>query len=113
MLTAWLPASPNTLPANASHQVGVGAVVRNRHGELLAVKERSGPAAKADIWKVPTGLLNSGEDFHEAAVREVKEETVRRFDSWRVCVRRARCAELVPEGYRYQCMPCNLSSYAQ
>lgn len=76
MLTHWLPDTPNTLPANASHQVGVGAVVANRHNEILVVKEKSGPAAALDIWKVPTGLLDTGEDFSAAAVREVMEETV-------------------------------------
>ena len=77
MLTTWLPDTPSTLPPNASHQVGVGVVVRNAHGDIVTVKERSGLAAKYDIWKVPTGLLDEHEDFHDAAVREVKEETVR------------------------------------
>jgi ADP-ribose pyrophosphatase YjhB (NUDIX family) len=43
---------------------------------MLVVKERKGPAAKLDIWKVPTGLLDRAEDFSAGAVREVKEETV-------------------------------------
>jgi hypothetical protein len=77
MMTAWLPETSDTLPPNASHQVGIGAVVSNSHREILVVKERSGPAAALDIWKLPTGLLNTGEDYSEAAVREVKEETVR------------------------------------
>ena len=77
MLTTWLQATASTLPANASHQVGVGAVVPNKHGEILVVKEQSGPAAQYGIWKLPTGLLNAGEDFSAAAVREVQEETVR------------------------------------
>jgi Nudix hydrolase domain/NUDIX domain len=76
MLTQWLASGPSTLPANASHQVGVGAVVLNAHGEMLVVKERSGPAAKAGIWKMPTGLLEQGEDYSAAAEREVHEETV-------------------------------------
>lgn len=76
MLTHWLPDTPSSLPANASHQVGVGVCVFNDHGELLVVKERHGPAAKRDIWKVPTGLLDPGEHFSAAAVREVSEETV-------------------------------------
>lgn len=76
MLTHWLPDTPSSLPTNASHQVGVGVCVFNDHGEMLVVKERHGPAAKRDIWKVPTGLLDPGEHFSTAAVREVSEETV-------------------------------------
>lgn len=76
MLTKWLPTNtPNTLPANASHTVGVGAVVTDKDGRVLLVREKSGPAAKLGIWKVPTGLVDAGEDLHDAAVREVKEET--------------------------------------
>lgn len=86
MLTTWLPDTPSTLPPNASHQVGVGVVVKNARGDIVLVKEKSGPAAKYDIWKVPTGLLDEAEDFHEAAVREVKEETVRRACLLVVCL---------------------------
>eukprot|EP00930_Biecheleria_cincta_P073726 TRINITY_DN61015_c0_g1_i1.p1 TRINITY_DN61015_c0_g1~~TRINITY_DN61015_c0_g1_i1.p1 ORF type:complete len:344 (-),score=62.40 TRINITY_DN61015_c0_g1_i1:249-1280(-) len=76
MLTKWLPADvPNTLPSNASHTVGVGAIVTDDLGRLLLVQERTGPAAKLGIWKLPTGLVDSGEELHTAALREVKEET--------------------------------------
>lgn len=77
MMTAWLAERGATLPPNASHQVGVGALVLNAAGEMLVVKERTGPAAVHDIWKVPTGLVLTGEDVADAAVREVEEETVR------------------------------------
>jgi len=76
MLTKWLPTdAPNTLPANASHTVGVGAVVTDKDGRVLLVQEKSGPAARLGIWKLPTGLVDAGEELHDAAVREVKEET--------------------------------------
>lgn len=75
MLTLWVPDTPNTLPGYTSHTVGVGAVVFNQRGELLAVQERSGPASGLDFWKYPTGMVDAGEDAAEAAVREVKEET--------------------------------------
>jgi len=42
---------------------------------MLAVQERTGPAAKRKLWKMPTGLTDPGEDVAEAAVRELKEET--------------------------------------
>ena len=76
MLTRWLPtdcASP--LPPNASHQVGVGAVVINPDGQVLLVQEAVGPTAGKGIWKIPTGLLEAGEDIPCAVERECLEET--------------------------------------
>jgi ADP-ribose pyrophosphatase YjhB (NUDIX family) len=63
----------------------VGGFVVNERGELLVVQELSGPAAKS-LWKLPGlfrpscspssgGAVDSGEYIHEAAVREVFEET--------------------------------------
>ena len=79
MLTRWLPEDePDMLPPNASHQVGIGAFVQNGEGKTLLVQERRGPAAAAarpDFWKLPTGLVEQGEDIPAAAVREVLEET--------------------------------------
>lgn len=57
MLTRWLPDSENKLPPNASHQVGVGAVVINARREVLVVQERHGPLRGKDVWKMPTGLV--------------------------------------------------------
>ncbi|KAL3147960.1 hypothetical protein ABBQ38_014255 [Trebouxia sp. C0009 RCD-2024] len=75
MLTRWLPTSENTLPPNASHQVGIGAFVMNSKGEVLVVQERFGPLKGSGVWKMPTGLVLAGEDITEAAEREVLEET--------------------------------------
>ncbi|CAK9051447.1 unnamed protein product [Durusdinium trenchii] len=76
MMTKWLPSNcPNTLPHNASHTIGVGALVTNSEGKILLAREKSGPAARSKVWKIPTGLVDAGEDLHEAALREVKEET--------------------------------------
>jgi len=78
ILTKWLPtSSASRLPHGPTHQVGVGALVvhptsKNR---ILAVQERSGPAARAELWKMPTGLTDPGEDIASAAIRELKEET--------------------------------------
>ena len=80
MMTKWLPgdSEENHLPPNASHQVGIGAFVMNGEGKVLLVQERRGPAAAAsrpDFWKLPTGLVEQGEDVPDAARREVFEET--------------------------------------
>lgn len=77
MMCAWLAEDvPDLLPPNASHQVGVGAFVLDRsRRRVLAVQEALGPLAGTGTWKLPTGLVGVGEDVHEAAVREVFEET--------------------------------------
>ncbi|KAH7435468.1 hypothetical protein KP509_06G066300 [Ceratopteris richardii] len=75
MLTYWIPETPCTLPPNASHQVGIGAFVMNQNREVLAVQEKDGPLRGLGVWKMPTGLIDQGEDLCVGAVREVKEET--------------------------------------
>eukprot|EP01018_Ginkgo_biloba_P023237 Gb_28827 [translate_table: standard] len=75
MLAHWIPQSPCTLPANASHQVGVGGFVVNDKREVLAVQEKNGPFRGSGVWKMPTGLLLEGEDLFTGIMREVKEET--------------------------------------
>jgi 8-oxo-dGTP pyrophosphatase MutT (NUDIX family) len=76
VLTQWLDASsPSHLPAHPSTAVGVGAFLLNARGEMLVVQERRGPAARPGLWKVPTGLVDRGEEVADAAVREVREET--------------------------------------
>lgn len=74
-MVRWLPKCPSTLPPGPSHQIGVGAFVMNSDGAVLLVKERTGPAAKYGVWKVPTGLIEPGEDLFDAVRREVLEET--------------------------------------
>jgi 8-oxo-dGTP pyrophosphatase MutT (NUDIX family) len=75
MLTHWLSEGENKLPANASHQVGVGCIVINDNGEILVVQERTGPLRGTGVWKMPTGLTDPHEDLDIAARREVLEET--------------------------------------
>ncbi|XP_037493844.1 nudix hydrolase 2 isoform X2 [Jatropha curcas] len=75
MLVYWIPNTPNTLPENASHRVGIGAFVLNSKRQVLVVKERNGEFKGKGVWKLPTGVVNEGEDICTAAVREVKEET--------------------------------------
>ncbi|KAJ6413589.1 hypothetical protein OIU84_006395 [Salix udensis] len=75
MLVHWIPDSPDALPANASHIVGIGAFVMNNKREVLVVKEKHGYFEGKDVWKFPTGVVNQGEDICTAAIREVKEET--------------------------------------
>ncbi|XP_061340686.1 nudix hydrolase 2-like [Gastrolobium bilobum] len=91
MLAYWIPNTPDTLPANASHRVAIGAFVMNTNNEVtvtyiniksleqvfgvLVVQESNGRFSGRGIWKLPTGAVNEGEDICTAAIREVKEET--------------------------------------
>lgn len=36
MLVYWIPETANTIPANATHRVGIGAIVLNDKREVLA-----------------------------------------------------------------------------
>ena len=74
ILTRWLPETESRLPFGPTHQVGVGCLV-TKGDQMLVVQEQTGSAARYKLWKMPTGLLDPGENIHEAAVRELKEET--------------------------------------
>ncbi|KAG0460625.1 hypothetical protein HPP92_020922 [Vanilla planifolia] len=74
MLTYWIPEGPNMLPANASHQVGIGGFVLNNSNEVLVLQEKHYRSAE-DVWKLPTGFILENEEIFDGAVREVKEET--------------------------------------
>ena len=89
MFVKWMdPSRPNLLPPPAQHAIGVGAVLINSKKQLLMVQETTGPASKFKIWKLPGGLVDSGEIISDAVVRELKEETGvdARFKSWCCCI---------------------------
>lgn len=75
MLTYWIPEGPSMLPANASHQVGVGGFVINERNEVLVVQEKHCAPSLEGLWKIPTGFILESEEIFTGAVREVKEET--------------------------------------
>jgi len=75
MLVYWIPETPHTIPANASHRVGISAFVMNDKGEFLVVQENNGKFRGTGVWKFPTGVVDEGEDICAGAIREVKEET--------------------------------------
>lgn len=75
MLVHWIADSANTIPANATHRVGIGAFVVNEKREVLVLQEKTGHFQGTGSWKFPTGVADQGEDICAAAVREVKEET--------------------------------------
>ncbi|CAG7883656.1 unnamed protein product [Brassica rapa] len=76
MLVSWISNTPDTIPANASHIVGVGALVLNKSTrEVLVVQEKSGYFRDKNVWKLPTGVVHEGEDICDGVAREVEEET--------------------------------------
>uniref|UniRef100_A0A5B7B1Z4 Putative nudix hydrolase 8 n=1 Tax=Davidia involucrata TaxID=16924 RepID=A0A5B7B1Z4_DAVIN len=75
MLTYWIPEGTCMLPANASHQVGVGGFVINDQNEVLVVQEQHCAPELVGLWKIPTGFILESEEIFTGAVREVKEET--------------------------------------
>ncbi|PRQ52475.1 putative hydrolase [Rosa chinensis] len=75
MLVHWIPETVDPLPPNASHRVGIGAFVVSSKREVLVVQEANGFFRDTGVWKLPTGVVDEGEDIFAAAVREVKEET--------------------------------------
>ncbi|MCH94870.1 nudix hydrolase 8-like, partial [Trifolium medium] len=58
MLTYWIPEGPCMLPANASHQVGIGGFVINDNDEVLVVQEKHCSPATLGLWKIPTGFIH-------------------------------------------------------
>jgi len=95
ILTTWLPdptIHTNKLPLGPTHQVGVGAVIVHpkEKNKILVVQEKSGPASIHQLWKMPTGLTDPGEDIHQALIREVQEETGIQVDFQQIiCFRQA------------------------
>ncbi|KAF2288822.1 hypothetical protein GH714_015258 [Hevea brasiliensis] len=58
MLIYWIPEGTHTLPANASHRVGIGAFVMNEKREVLVVQEKNGILRGKGVWKFPTGTVD-------------------------------------------------------
>ena len=51
---------------------GVGIVVLNKKNQVFLAKRIDNPK---NFWQMPQGGVDKGENFYEAAIRELKEET--------------------------------------
>ncbi|KAJ0728617.1 putative hydrolase [Helianthus annuus] len=76
MMTYWIPDEPCMLPANASHQVGVGGFVMNDKNEVLVVQEKHRAPELAGLWKLPTGFI-----LEWMALREFVEQLLIKGDN--------------------------------
>jgi 8-oxo-dGTP diphosphatase len=69
-------AEPTSVTNSTSRQypdrplLGVSTFIAD-HGNILLVKRANSPP----VWSFPGGLVEIGETLHEAAIREVREET--------------------------------------
>lgn len=73
VLTQWLAQDEeNKLPNYATRTAGISALVIDDHNRILLVKEKYD-----NQWgyKMPSGAVEMGENFKDAAIRETKEET--------------------------------------
>ena len=51
---------------------GVGIVVLNNKNRIFVAKRIDNPK---NFWQMPQGGVDKGEDYYDAALRELKEET--------------------------------------
>ena len=51
---------------------GVGIVVLNKENKVFLAKRIDNPK---NFWQMPQGGVDNGEEFYEAAIRELEEET--------------------------------------
>ena len=51
---------------------GVGIAVLNKENKIFVAKRIDNPA---DFWQMPQGGIDEGENYFDAALRELKEET--------------------------------------
>ena len=58
----------NKLP----YRNGVGIIVLNNENKIFVAKRIDNPK---NFWQMPQGGVDEGENYYEAALRELKEET--------------------------------------
>lgn len=60
----------------------VGAIIRNKKGEILMIERKKFPLG----WACPAGHVDKGESPEEALRREVKEETGLKIEDFKLLV---------------------------
>ena len=57
---------------NLPLRIGVGIIVLNKENKVFVAKRIDNPK---NLWQMPQGGVDEGEDFFSAALRELEEET--------------------------------------
>jgi putative (di)nucleoside polyphosphate hydrolase len=67
-------------------RIGVGVILLNHKNEIFVAKRIDNPK---NFWQMPQGGVNKKEDYFDAALRELKEETsitsvklIKEIDDW-------------------------------
>ena len=60
---------------NNPFKLVVRALIKNEKGDILILKRSIHSRSNPGLWELPGGKVESGEDFDQALVREIKEET--------------------------------------
>lgn len=53
----------------------VAVIIQNYKGEILILKRSSQKEVHANLWNLPSGMVENGETLEEASIRETFEET--------------------------------------
>lgn len=69
-----LPSGEESRREVVEHAPAVVILAENSEGELLFIRQFRYPVGKV-LWEVPAGIVEDGEGFAEAAIRELQEET--------------------------------------
>jgi putative (di)nucleoside polyphosphate hydrolase len=57
------------------YRLNVGAALFNRQGLVFVGRRADAPASGGDVWQMPQGGIDEGEDPASAVMRELAEET--------------------------------------
>lgn len=69
-----MPEEDSKLPSFSTHYIGVGGLVISKDRQKILAIQEAKPIIQG-MWKLPGGLVETGENIQTACAREVYEET--------------------------------------